>query len=57
MKGLLTKSLAGHDKDEIYIIIKEEGNTLYVANGANHKLENPKKKNKKLSFHSNFLML
>jgi len=41
------KSKAGHDKDMIYIIIKEEGEYVYVVDGKYKKLESPKKKNKK----------
>ncbi len=41
------KSKAGHDKNTIYIIIKEEGEYVYVVDGKYKKLESPKKKNKK----------
>lgn len=41
------KSLAGHDKDEIYIIIKEEKEYVYVVDGKYRRLDSPKKKNKK----------
>ncbi|MBP3339427.1 MAG: KOW domain-containing RNA-binding protein [Lachnospiraceae bacterium] len=41
------KSLAGHDKDCIYIIIKEEKNYVYVVDGKYKTLESPKRKNKK----------
>lgn len=47
MTGLLAYSLAGHDKGKIYLIIKEEGDYFWLADGEIRSLENPKKKNKK----------
>ncbi len=41
------KSIAGHDKDTIYIIVKEEDKYVYVVDGKYKKLQTPKKKNKK----------
>lgn len=41
------KSIAGHDKDTIYIILKEEAEYVYVVDGKYKKLQSPKKKNKK----------
>ena len=41
------KSIAGHDKDTIYLIIKEEKDYVYVVDGKYKRLESPKKKNKK----------
>lgn len=40
-------SKAGHDKDSIYVIIKEEADMVYLADGRHKPLEKPKKKNKK----------
>lgn len=40
-------SRAGHDKDQMYIIMKEEGDFVYLADGKIRKTENPKKKRKK----------
>ena len=40
-------SKAGHDKDSIYVIIKEEADMVYLADGKLKPLEKPKKKNKK----------
>ena len=47
MGGWLASSKAGHDKGEIYIIIKEETEYVYLADGKYKTLENLKKKNKK----------
>ena len=47
MIGLLAYSLAGHDKGNLYFVIREEGDYLWLADGKNRPLENPKKKNKK----------
>lgn len=47
MIGLLAYSLAGHDKGKVYFVMKEEGDYLWLADGKNRPLENPKKKNKK----------
>lgn len=41
------RSLSGHDKDQIYLILKKEERAAYLVNGRTHKLEKPKKKNKK----------
>ena len=45
IKFALSKS--GHDKDSIYVIIKEEADMVYLADGRLKPLEKPKKKNKK----------
>lgn len=47
MVGNLVKSLAGHDKDELYVILKEERAYLLLSNGENKSIAHPKKKNKK----------
>ena len=44
---MLATSKAGHDKDTVYIIVKEENEYVYVSDGRLKTLENPKKKNKK----------
>jgi hypothetical protein len=43
-KGTFAKSLAGHDKDEVYLIVKSDNKYIYLANGKNRTLENPKRK-------------
>ncbi len=40
-------SKAGHDKDSIYVIIKEEADMVYLADGRHKALEKTKKKNEK----------
>lgn len=44
--GMLAKSLAGHDKGKIYVIISQDDRWVYLADGEIRKLENPKKKKK-----------
>lgn len=43
----LAVSRSGHDKDNMYVIVKEEANWVYLADGKLKPLEKPKKKNKK----------
>lgn len=45
--GLLASSKAGHDKDSVYVIIREEGEYVYIADGEGRTVEKPKRKNKK----------
>lgn len=47
MTGMFVFSKAGHDKGQLYLVIREEGDYLYLADGKYKTLENPKKKNKK----------
>ena len=41
------KSLSGHDRDRIYLIIAEEERYAYLSDGKTHTVEHPKKKNEK----------
>ena len=41
------KSLSGHDKNQYYFVLKKEADFLFLVNGINRSLENPKKKNEK----------
>ena len=43
----LAISRSGHDKDRIYVIIKEEANLVYLADGKLKPVEKPKRKNRK----------
>ena len=43
-EGLIVKSKAGRDNGKLFIVIKTEGDFVYVANGDSRKAENPKKK-------------
>lgn len=45
--GMLATSKAGHDKDSVYVIIREDGEYIYVADGQSRTVERPKRKNKK----------
>lgn len=45
--GMLASSKAGHDKDSVYVIIREDSEYIYVADGKNRTVERPKRKNKK----------
>lgn len=45
--GEFAKSKAGHDKDEIFIIINIEEEYVYLVNGQSRTLEKPKKKKMK----------
>ena len=47
MVGMFAVSKAGHDKGQMYIIIKEEGDFVYLADGRLKTIEFPKKKRKK----------
>lgn len=41
----LAVSRSGHDKDSVYVIIKEEASLAYLADGKAKPIERPKKKN------------
>lgn len=43
-EGLVVKSKAGRDNGKLYLVIKTDGEFVYVANGDTRKIENPKKK-------------
>jgi len=45
LEYILAKSVAGHDKDSWYIVVKQEPGIAYIADGRRRKLEEPKKKN------------
>lgn len=45
--GTLAFSKAGHDKGELFLIVKAEAENVYLVDGKYRRLENPKKKNKK----------
>ena len=45
--GSLVKSLAGHDKDEVFFILKEEVEYVYLVDGKYRTLARPKRKNRK----------
>ncbi|WP_434310689.1 KOW domain-containing RNA-binding protein [Hominifimenecus sp. rT4P-3] len=45
--GNFVRSLAGHDKESVFIIIREEGSFVFVADGRLRSIKQPKRKNKK----------
>ncbi|MBQ1843108.1 MAG: KOW domain-containing RNA-binding protein [Lachnospiraceae bacterium] len=47
MTLLMGRSLAGHDKGQVYVILREEGQNYILANGTNRSVLSPKRKNEK----------
>lgn len=47
MVGKLAVSLAGHDKGSVFLILREETGSVYVADGVLRRYASPKKKNTK----------
>ena len=47
MVGYLAYSIAGRDKNNVYLIVKEEPDYVWLVDGKNRKINNPKRKNKK----------
>lgn len=47
MIGYLVYSLAGHDKNKVYAVIREDDENVWLADGEVRMLDHPKKKNKK----------
>lgn len=47
MRGKLAISKSGHDKNKVYVILKEEDRWIYLTDGRIKPVENPKKKNGK----------
>ena len=45
--GTIIKSLAGHDKNEYFVLINSDDKFVYIADGKSRTLERPKKKNRK----------
>ena len=45
--GMLAASKAGHDRDSVYVIIRVDGEYIYVADGEGRTTKNPKRKNRK----------
>ncbi len=44
VKGRFALSKAGHDKDNLYVIVNEEENYVYLSDGKYRLTDNPKKK-------------
>ncbi len=47
MIGMFAISLAGHDKNQMYVIIERDGEYVYLADGRLRPIEKPKKKKQK----------
>lgn len=43
-RGSLVYSIAGRDKGSLFLVLKREGEFVYLADGSIRKSENPKKK-------------
>ncbi len=43
----MARSKAGHDRGRVYVIVREEGDFFYLADGAARSVSAPKKKNRK----------
>ena len=46
-KGKVVRSVKGHDKDRLFLTVKQEGGFVWLTDGKNRKKHNPKKKNLK----------
>lgn len=42
--GMIVKSLAGHDKNSFYVVVKEESGKLFISDGRRRKVLKPKLK-------------
>ena len=47
MKGRLAFSRAGHDKGKLYLIVRQEGERVWLADGRTRSVQDPKEKNRK----------
>lgn len=45
--GMMAKSLAGHDKGKIYLVLDADENYVYLVDGKYRTLDRPKRKKKK----------
>lgn len=46
-RGMIVKSLAGHDKTKLYVIIKVDAEYVYLADGKCKSMEHLKRKKRK----------
>ena len=44
-KGLIVRTISGHDKNEIYLVADIKDNYVMLINGKSRSIDNPKKKN------------
>lgn len=47
MTGKFAASKAGHDKSQIYVVVAEEGDFVYLCDGRCRTISKPKKKRRK----------
>jgi ribosomal protein L14E/L6E/L27E len=47
MELLLAKSIAGHDKGQVYVVLSEDDADVILINGKNRTLDIPKRKRRK----------
>ena len=47
MELRMAKSLAGHDKGELYVVLGEDGHDVVLVNGRNRTMEAPKRKRRR----------
>ncbi|MBD5460430.1 MAG: hypothetical protein HDR26_05740 [Lachnospiraceae bacterium] len=47
MIGMMASSKAGHDRNEVYVIVGEDEKFVYLCDGRLKTLEKPKKKSRK----------
>lgn len=43
--GLVVRSMAGHDKDRFYVVVKVDEGYAWIADGKERRLAKPKRKN------------
>lgn len=53
--GEFARSKAGHDKNELFVIVKVEGEYVYLSDGKLRKIDKPKKKKMKHIQKINFI--
>ena len=46
-RGNVVRSAAGHDKGDLFLILREEGDFVWLADGKRRNFETPKKKRRK----------
>ncbi len=46
-RGNVVRSAAGHDKGDLFLILREEGDFVWLVDGRCRKIETPKKKRRK----------
>ena len=46
MKLYMARSIAGHDKGQLYVVLGEDGKDLLLVNGTSRTMDKPKRKRK-----------